>query len=96
MEKHESRRYPSVKAASNEDRINMVKDIFATITGKYDFLNHLLSLRRDVAWRRRAVGAMRFFRTRRLLDVATGTGDLAIEAALVHPDIQVVGMDFVG
>ncbi len=95
MEKHESRRYPSVKAASNADRINMVKDIFATITGKYDFLNHLLSLRRDVAWRRRTVGAMRFFRTHRLLDMATGTGDLAIEAALVHPDIQVIGMDFV-
>lgn len=96
MEKHESRRYPSVKAVSDADRINMVKEIFATITGKYDFLNRLLSLRQDVAWRRRAVGAMRFFKTRRLLDMATGTGDLAIEAALAHPAIQVIGMDFVG
>jgi demethylmenaquinone methyltransferase/2-methoxy-6-polyprenyl-1,4-benzoquinol methylase len=38
---------------------------------------------------------MRFFRTRRLLDVATGTGDLAIEAALENPGIEVTGLDLV-
>ena len=88
-------RYPSVKETDDYDRIRIVRDIFATITGKYDFLNHFLSLRRDVAWRRFTVEQMRFFNTYRFLDVATGTSDLAIEAALQYPDIQVTGLDFV-
>ena len=73
----------------------MVKEIFSTITEKYDFLNHFLSLRRDITWRRFAVSKMRFFKTYRFLDVATGTSDLAIETVLNYPYIQVVGLDFV-
>ncbi|MCJ7684278.1 MAG: bifunctional demethylmenaquinone methyltransferase/2-methoxy-6-polyprenyl-1,4-benzoquinol methylase UbiE [Desulfobacteraceae bacterium] len=88
-------RYPSVKEIDDYDRIRIVRDIFATITGKYDFLNHFLSLRQDVFWRRFAVRQMRFFNTGRFLDVATGTSDLAIDAALRYPDIQVTGLDFV-
>lgn len=80
---------------TDAQRIRAVKEIFSTVTGRYDFLNHLLSLRRDIAWRRYAVRKMRFFRTYRLLDVATGTADLAIEAARCHPSIQVTGLDFV-
>ena len=72
----------------------VVRDIFTTVHGRYDFLNHLLSLRRDVGWRAVAIGRMRFTRTRRFLDVATGTADLAIDAALRHPGISVVGVDF--
>jgi len=70
----------------NVDQIEMVKDIFSTITGKYDFLNRFLSLRRDVFWRRFAAGQIRFFKNNRFLDVATGTCDLAIEAAIRHPE----------
>jgi demethylmenaquinone methyltransferase / 2-methoxy-6-polyprenyl-1,4-benzoquinol methylase len=73
----------------------MVREIFATITDRYDFLNHLLSLRQDVSWRRSAVRRMCFPRSKRLLDVATGTGDLAIEAIRQHGDIQVTGVDIV-
>ncbi len=73
---------------------SVVKDIFTTAHGRYDFLNHLLSLRRDVGWRRFAVEKMRFDRTRRFLDIATGTADLAIAAALRHPGIRVTGIDF--
>lgn len=69
--------------------------MFSTVTGRYDFLNHVLSLRRDVAWRRRTASRMRFARTGRLLDVATGTCDLAIEAALKHPRIRVFAADLV-
>lgn len=72
----------------------MVKEIFSTVTGRYDFLNHFLSLRRDVAWRRVAVKKMSFTSTHRFLDVATGTADLAIRAGLSHPRITVVGLDF--
>ena len=87
--------YPSVKKIDDYDRIRIVREIFSTITGKYDFLNHFLSLRRDVAWRRFAVDQMRFFNTYRFLDVATGTSDLAIEAALQYLDLRVTGLDFV-
>jgi demethylmenaquinone methyltransferase/2-methoxy-6-polyprenyl-1,4-benzoquinol methylase len=88
-------KYPSVKNISEDERVGMVKDIFSTITGKYDFLNHFLSLRRDIAWRRFAIKKMRFFRTCRFLDIACGTGDLSINACLEHSDISVTAVDFV-
>jgi demethylmenaquinone methyltransferase/2-methoxy-6-polyprenyl-1,4-benzoquinol methylase len=72
----------------------VVQDIFTTVHGRYDFMNHLLSLRRDVGWREVAISRMRFPGAGRLLDVATGTADLAIAAARHHPDVAVVGLDF--
>jgi len=78
-----------------EDRIEMVRDIFSTITGRYDFLNHFLSLRQDIFWRRFAAERMHFFKTDRFLDAASGTCDLAIEAAVRYPDVHVTGLDFV-
>lgn len=86
--------YRSVREATDAERIGMVREIFATVAGRYDFLNHLLSLRRDAAWRRFTVKKMVFTSTRRFLDVATGTADLAIGAGLAHPGIAVVGLDF--
>jgi len=85
----------STAGKDSSDRVRMVRQIFAAITGKYDFLNHLLSLRRDISWRRFTVDKMEFFNTRRLLDVATGTCDLAIEGAVRYPHIHVTGIDFV-
>jgi demethylmenaquinone methyltransferase/2-methoxy-6-polyprenyl-1,4-benzoquinol methylase len=95
MKKSTAKKYPLVKNISDAQRIGMVKEIFSTITGKYDFLNHLLSLRRDVAWRRFAINKMRFFSTNRFLDVACGTGDLSINACLKHRHIKAFGVDFV-
>ena len=95
MQKSKANKYPSVKTVSDAQRVGMVKEIFSTITGRYDFLNHLLSLRRDVAWRRFAIKKMRFFRTNRFLDVACGTGDLSINACLKHRHIKAFGVDFV-
>jgi len=92
---HIRRAYPKVAGIDSAAHVGMVREIFATITGRYDFLNHLLSLRRDVAWRRAAVRRMRFFNTFRLLDCATGTADLAIESARRHRNISVTGVDFV-
>ncbi|MBE0558870.1 MAG: ubiquinone/menaquinone biosynthesis methyltransferase [Proteobacteria bacterium] len=91
----EDRSYPSVTGIGRDEHVGMVREIFASIPGRYDFLNHLLSLRRDVVWRRFAVRKMRFFDTFRFLDVAAGTADMAIEAARRHPDIRVAGVDFV-
>jgi demethylmenaquinone methyltransferase / 2-methoxy-6-polyprenyl-1,4-benzoquinol methylase len=71
----------------------VVRDIFTTSHSRYDLLNHLLSLRRDVGWRAAAVRAMRFPPRGRLLDVATGTADLALAAARRHRGITVCGVD---
>jgi demethylmenaquinone methyltransferase/2-methoxy-6-polyprenyl-1,4-benzoquinol methylase len=88
-------KYPSLDSVTDAQRVGMVKDIFSTVTAKYDFLNRLFSLRRDLFWRRSAVRKMKFFRTWRFIDVATGTSDLAIEAALRYKDIDIAGLDFV-
>jgi demethylmenaquinone methyltransferase/2-methoxy-6-polyprenyl-1,4-benzoquinol methylase len=95
MKKTTNNKYPSVKTVSDTQRIGMVQEIFSTITGRYDFLNHFLSLRRDVAWRRFAIKKMIFFKTKKFLDIACGTGDLSINACLQHRDISVTGVDFV-
>jgi demethylmenaquinone methyltransferase/2-methoxy-6-polyprenyl-1,4-benzoquinol methylase len=95
MEKSTSDKYPQVKNISDQERIRMVKEIFSTITGKYDFLNRVFSLRLDVAWRNFAAKKMRFPQTHRYLDVACGTGDLSVAAAVKHPEIYVTGLDFV-
>jgi len=86
--------YAAAVPSNDARRIDLVKDIFSTITGRYDFLNHLLSLRQDIAWRRFAVRRLRFFKTWRFIDMACGTGDLAIEATARYSGIQVIGLDF--
>ena len=93
--KTQSVEYPSVQDMNDDQRIGIVKDIFASVTDKYDFLNRFLSLRRDVAWRKRTVNEMNFFSTNRFLDVATGTGDLALDCANTYENVNVVGVDFV-
>jgi demethylmenaquinone methyltransferase/2-methoxy-6-polyprenyl-1,4-benzoquinol methylase len=95
VDKPLNKKYPSVREVSDAERVSMVKEMFATVTKKYDFLNRLLSLRRDVAWRRFTVKKMQFFKTGRLLDVACGTGDLSIDAALRYGRINITGIDFV-
>jgi len=86
--------YPSIKDLSNEQRVRLVRRIFNSVTDRYDFLNHFLSAGRDKAWRRFLIQRLDFFSTNRLLDLATGTGDVAIGAARHHPQIQVIGLDF--
>jgi demethylmenaquinone methyltransferase/2-methoxy-6-polyprenyl-1,4-benzoquinol methylase len=95
MGKPAGKKYPPAAEMTDAEYIHVVREIFSTITEKYDFLNHFLSVRQDIAWRRAAAKKMHFFHTHRFLDVATGTADMAIEAAQVHPRIRVIGMDFV-
>ncbi len=87
--------YPPVDKMNDEQRISIVKNIFASVTDKYDFLNRFLSGRRDVVWRKRTVREMKFFKTHRFLDVATGTGDLALDCANTYEKVKVTGVDFV-
>ena len=93
--KGQKKEYPKIKKLTSETHGDLVKDIFSTISGRYDLLNHIMSARRDVFWRRYAVRKLRFFKTCRFLDIATGTADMAIEAAKKHTGINVAAIDFV-
>ena len=69
--------------------------MFDAIANRYDFLNHFLSLGIDVSWRRRAVKEIASIDPQTILDIATGTGDLAIEAAKLKPK-KIIGVDGFG
>jgi len=95
MGKYIKKKYHRVTEVTDSERIEMVKQIFATVPAKYDFLNHFLSLRRDIAWRGFSIKKMRFFNTYRMLDVATGTADLSIGVARKYSRTRITGIDFV-
>jgi demethylmenaquinone methyltransferase/2-methoxy-6-polyprenyl-1,4-benzoquinol methylase len=69
-----------------------VRSLFDSIANRYDFLNHVLSMGVDVHWRQKAIQLLRPLHPNRILDVATGTGDLAIEASRLTP-VQIFGID---
>ncbi|MFH1675246.1 MAG: bifunctional demethylmenaquinone methyltransferase/2-methoxy-6-polyprenyl-1,4-benzoquinol methylase UbiE [Pseudomonadota bacterium] len=72
-----------------------IQEMFQAIAPRYDFLNHFLSLRHDVYWRRVLVKALRVPPEGRVLDVATGTGDVALEIGRQKgSSITVWGIDF--
>lgn len=67
--------------------------MFNAIAGKYDFLNRVLSLGIDVGWRKKTVRSVARYQPRLVLDVATGTADLAMALAKGCPGAQVEGAD---
>jgi demethylmenaquinone methyltransferase / 2-methoxy-6-polyprenyl-1,4-benzoquinol methylase len=67
--------------------------MFDAIAPRYDLLNRIISLGIDQRWRRRTVQALALGPSARVLDVATGTGDLALLIARSHPDATIVGLD---
>lgn len=70
-----------------------VRRMFAAIAGRYDLMNRLMTLGRDRAWRREVVRLCALPPAGRLLDVATGTGDIAYEALRLDPTARPVGLD---
>jgi demethylmenaquinone methyltransferase/2-methoxy-6-polyprenyl-1,4-benzoquinol methylase len=79
----------------NEDdsKKKQVRDMFDNIAPTYDKLNHILSINIDRIWRRRVVRIVRQMHPHHILDVATGTGDLAIAMARRIPDCHILGVD---
>jgi len=69
-----------------------VRSLFNRIAPHYDFLNHFLSLGLDIRWRKKAVAMLREYEPRTVLDVATGTADLALEAADLKA-VRIYGVD---
>jgi demethylmenaquinone methyltransferase/2-methoxy-6-polyprenyl-1,4-benzoquinol methylase len=71
-----------------------VKGAFARIARRYVLTNHVLSLGTDILWRRKVARIVAGWQPRRVLDVATGTGDLALAIARACPGAEVTGSDF--
>ena len=69
-----------------------VATMFNNISHKYDFLNHFLSLGIDILWRKKAVRMLAPHQPKKILDIATGTADFAIEALKLNPD-EIIGID---
>lgn len=77
-----------------EPKVDQVRRMFNRIAPKYDQLNRIISLGLDRSWRRRALHLLAPYAPKHVLDVATGTGDLAIELVHTLPSVQeVVGID---
>ncbi len=77
---------------SNKSKKEEVAQMFDNISAKYDFLNHFLSLGIDKIWRKKAVNMLREINPTKILDIATGTGDFAIQSLSLQPD-EVIGVD---
>lgn len=77
------------------DKTSQVSDMFDAIAPRYDFMNHAMTLGIDKIWRRRAISALRKIapHPRYILDIATGTADLAISLAQRLDPVSVVGID---
>lgn len=81
-------------AAQHPDKGRPVRDMFDAIAPRYDLLNAVLSLGVDRGWRRAAVRAALAKHPARVLDVATGTADLALALKAARPEAEVTGADF--
>lgn len=78
---------------NNAGKKQQVATMFNNISKTYDFLNHFLSLGIDIIWRKKAIKSLKTLQPKRMLDVATGTGDFAFEAIkILNPD-KIIGVD---
>lgn len=80
-------------SGSKVSKKGQVAEMFNDIAGKYDFLNHFLSMGIDKGWRKKAIRIIAAGAPKRILDVATGTGDLAITANKYLPEANITGVD---
>ncbi|MBI9034947.1 MAG: bifunctional demethylmenaquinone methyltransferase/2-methoxy-6-polyprenyl-1,4-benzoquinol methylase UbiE [Bacteroidales bacterium] len=77
---------------SNIGKKEQVRTMFNSIAHRYDFLNHFLSMGIDKLWRKKVVKILATFNPQQILDIATGTGDLAIAIAKLRPE-KIIGAD---
>jgi demethylmenaquinone methyltransferase/2-methoxy-6-polyprenyl-1,4-benzoquinol methylase len=77
-----------------QERALYVQDMFARIAGNYDLMNRLMTAGQDVTWRRYVIHQAQLPLDGSLLDIATGTGEIAMEGLALVPGLQAVGGDF--
>ena len=78
---------------SDLSKKEQVAEMFDTIAHRYDFLNRFLSVGIDITWRKKAIKELKKINPRKILDVATGTGDVAIMAARILQVEKIIGLD---
>lgn len=80
---------------SSEEKYTYVNDMFGRIAERYDLMNKIMSGGQDIRWRKLVIKAANLPPRGKLLDIATGTGDIAFEALHQHPNLALsVGADF--
>ena len=88
---------PTTALAKERAREALARDgsgaMFDGIAARYDLVNRVISLGIDQSWRRKTVSALLLGPSQRVLDLATGTADLAIQVARSEPSVSVVGLD---
>ena len=77
-----------------QERAQYVQRMFARIAGRYDLMNRLMTGGQDIRWRKQVIKLARLKPNASLLDLGTGTGDLAREALLQEPQAKVTAADF--
>jgi demethylmenaquinone methyltransferase / 2-methoxy-6-polyprenyl-1,4-benzoquinol methylase len=80
-------------AESTDSKKEQVADMFDNIAGNYDVLNRILSGGIDIYWRKKALSMLKNRNNYLMLDIATGTGDLAIEALKTLNPKKIIGVD---
>lgn len=76
-----------------QDKKSQIRAMFNSIARRYDFLNHFLSFGIDILWRKKLIRQLKAYQPTHILDVATGTADLALMAVQKIPHIRVTGID---
>jgi len=76
----------------DQGKKEQVAEMFNNISKRYDLLNHVLSMGIDILWRKKAVRMLKPFAPKVILDIATGTGDFAIESSRLKPS-KIYGVD---
>ena len=88
--------YPqeNIKPYNDDEKKSVqVEKMFDNIAPAYDQLNHALSWNIDKSWRRKAINWLKPFHPQRMMDVATGTGDFAIQACRILQPEELIGTD---
>src|SRR5512140_849348 len=79
---------------TGKERATYVQNMFTQIARRYDLMNRLMTGGQDIRWRKKVIQLARLDRNARLLDIGTGTGDLAREALAQCPQAKVIAADF--
>ena len=79
---------------TGQERADYVQSMFDRVAARYDLMNRLMTAGQDIAWRKYVIEKAAVPQGGRMLDIATGTGDIAYEGISQDPTIQAVGGDF--
>ena len=79
--------------ASAESKKYQVANMFDSIAHRYDFMNRFLSVGIDISWRKKAIAYLKELQPQKILDVATGTADVAIMTEKILKPNSIIGID---